>query len=102
MDRENFELINEQIKSFISSYQENPFMVPLKRAVSLHKRLVRTLKDVEDEYVDEIIKKMEKSIDLMLGGDESWLHSVEKDSYHILLWKLHQYLLKEVFPNEEA
>lgn len=98
MDENNFELINEQIKSFISSYQENPFIVPLKRILSLHKRLVRVLKNLKDDFVREIMKKMEDTIQAILFGDESMLHSVDKESYHILLWKLHQYLIREVFP----
>jgi glutamyl-tRNA reductase len=104
MDQANFELINEQIKSFISSYQENPFIVPLKRVLSLHKRLLRTLKGMEeDEFIREMTEKMENAIQEILSGDESMLYSVDKDSYHILLWKLHQYLLNEIFPRlEEA
>ena len=39
MDQENFEIVNEQIKTFISNFQENPFLLPIKRMISLHKRL---------------------------------------------------------------
>lgn len=97
IDQENFELVNEQIKSFISSYQENPFMTPLKRILSLHKRLMRSLKGVDDSFVAEIMEKMESAVDRILDGDETMLHSVDKDSYHTLLWKVHQYLIKKYF-----
>ncbi|HCL57416.1 MAG TPA: hypothetical protein DHW82_10470 [Spirochaetia bacterium] len=98
MDQENFEIINDQIKTFMSSYQENPFMIPLKRILSLHKRLVQTLIDIEDPVVKNILGKMDDAVQLILSGDESMLLDTAKDSYHTLLWKLHQYLLKSVFP----
>jgi len=98
MDQENFEIINDQIKTFMSSYQENPFMIPLKRILSLHKRLVQTLIDIEDPVVKNIMGKMDDAVQLILSGDESMLLDTAKDSYHTLLWKLHQYLLKSVFP----
>ena len=97
MDKENFELVNEQIKSFISSYQENPFITPLKRILSLHKRLIKSVKELEDNYVKEMIEKMDDVLQYVLAGDESMLLSADKDSYHILLWKLHQYLIKDIF-----
>jgi len=98
VDQENFEIINDQIKTFMSSYQENPFMIPLKRILSLHKRLVQTLIDIEDPVVKNILGKMDDAVQLILSGDESMLLDTAKDSYHTLLWKLHQYLLKSVFP----
>lgn len=97
MDQENFDIVNEQIKSFISSYQENPFLTSLKRIVSLHKRLERSLKDSTDPFVNEMVKKMEGAVSEVLEGHEDMLLSVEKDSYHTLLWKLHQYLIREYF-----
>lgn len=97
MDKANFEIINEQIKSFISSYQENPFMIPLKRITSLHRRLLQSLEGVEEPTAVDILKRMDAAITKILDGDDKALYSAEAESYHTLLWKLHQHLLKVVF-----
>lgn len=102
MDIENFNLINDQIKAFISTYQENPFITPLKRIVSLHKRLKQSLKGIDDAKVLDILEKMENATDAICAGTEDMLHSTDKQSYHILLWELHQYLIKEIFPSENT
>ncbi len=94
MDEANFNIVNDQIKAFITTYQENPFITPIKRITSLHKRLAKSLRGVEDIEVKNILEKMENALNEILAGNEGMLHSTETDSYHMLLWKIHQYLIK--------
>ncbi len=97
MDQANFDIVKDQIKAFMTSYQENPFLISLKRLASLHKRLERSLKESADPFVNDMVKKMEDALNDVLGGQEDMLLSADKDSYHTLLWKLHQYLIQEYF-----
>lgn len=97
MDQANFEIINEQIKSFISNYQENPFLLPIKRMNSLHKRLVQSIDGIDDSVVKDLLEKMSHALETAQAGNDVKLYNSDNDSYHTLLWQIHQYLLKNHF-----
>ena len=99
MDQANFEVVNEQIKSFISNYQENPFLLPIKRMFSLHKRLAQSIEDSQDPQVKDLLSKMDNALQMVQGGQEAKLYGSDNDSYHTLLWQIHQYLVKNHFKN---
>ena len=104
MNKEKFEEVNQQIKDIIKAYLDDPFLIPIDRKLSsLYERLKKSLGNLakEDLYIKEIVEKMQYSLDSIVFGDISYITDANKDSFHMLLWNLHQYLIKNIYPKME-
>ncbi|HOJ49234.1 MAG TPA: hypothetical protein PKW55_00285 [Spirochaetota bacterium] len=106
LNKEKFEEVNNQIKEIITAYQQDRFLIPIERKLaSLHDRLKKSLGNFieKDENINDLITKMEKSLNFILSGQIDYVTDTDIDdmNYHMLLWKLHQYLIKNIYPTLE-